>query len=151
MAHWFRNICHFSISPIFNLVTTNNRYKNSPERFFSLFSRSHPLGFYHQFSKKKKNNFWTTKPILNHKVTLNRAHQDLKVCLSFPPGVPPRTLEPFFLFYSNLMIFSGILSVLRYCINFQTFILRGTHYEVSRGLKLIILHMLITFKLKGLF
>ena len=30
--------CHFFISPIFNFVTVNDRYKNSPEGFFSIFS-----------------------------------------------------------------------------------------------------------------
>ena len=50
-----------------------------------------------------------------------------------------------------LIFFNGIQSVLRYCINFQTFILRGTHQGRPGALKLIIWHMLITFKPKGLF
>ena len=33
----------FSISPIFNLVTANDRYENSPEGFF-IFSLGPPLG-----------------------------------------------------------------------------------------------------------
>ena len=38
---WF---CSFSISTIFNLVTANDRYKNSKEVFFSFFDRSTPRG-----------------------------------------------------------------------------------------------------------
>ena len=35
----------FSVGPIFDHVTTNNRYKNSPEVFFIFFPRPTPRGF----------------------------------------------------------------------------------------------------------
>ena len=35
----------FSISPIFNLATANDRYKNSKEGYFCIYDRSTPWGF----------------------------------------------------------------------------------------------------------
>ena len=71
------------------------------------------------------NNFETKRPILDIKV-LDGANQDRKG--GNPLGVNTTTLEPFFLkFKPNFVIFNGILSVLRYCIKFQTFTLKGTN------------------------
>ena len=39
------------------------------------------------------NNFSTTSPVLDRKVSLNRVYQDIW----YPLGVPPKTLEPIFL------------------------------------------------------
>ena len=50
----------FSLSQIFNLVTANDRYKNSLEESFSFFPRSTPRGFITNLVEK-------IEKLLNHK------------------------------------------------------------------------------------
>ena len=80
--------------------------------------------------------------ILDFKVSLVRAYQDLKLKLGGnPPGVTPRTLEPFFRIYAkfyylvNVIIFLVAESVSR-------LLSSGTPW----ALKLIIWYILMTFK-----
>ena len=71
----------FSIGPIFSLVTENDRYEDSLENFYFLFFPWYTPRGLEPILLKKFNIFLTTRPILDHVVSLNRAHQYLKFCL----------------------------------------------------------------------
>ena len=81
-------------------------------------------------------NISTKKPILDPNVSFNRAYIDLTLPHEVvnPLEVTTRILEHldiFLKFTSNFMIFYGIQSVLRYCINYQYFNLGEILWEHS--------------------
>ena len=101
------------LKSFYDLVTINDRFKILRKYFFHSLHRSIPWDFKTDFVEKW-NNFLTTKPILEHVVSLNGARQYLKLCLRDNHlGVTLRALEQILLFFIKKLILNIIYYVYR--------------------------------------